>query len=150
MAATQTTQNAPTDVGVQTVPSRGALVLFWLSTLAVALTALWAGAMDVLHVEPLYGILLHLGYPSYFAAVLGVWKMVGAIVLLGPRFPLVKEWAYAGMVIDYSSAVISHWASGDPPGALAGPIILAVALVVSWFLRPASRRVPFAFLTRAD
>jgi hypothetical protein len=49
---------------------------------------------------------------SYFATLLFVWKVIAALVLLAPRSPLVKEWAYAGMFIDYSSAVVS-W---RPPG----------------------------------
>jgi hypothetical protein len=77
-------------------PSRKTRVAYWACTLFVALTALGAGIMDILHVQPLFGVLLHLGYPSYFAAVLGVWKVLGAIVLVAPRYPLVKEWAYAG------------------------------------------------------
>jgi len=97
--------------------------------------------MDILHLQPLFGLLLHLGYPSYFATVLGVWKVLGAIVLLAPRYPLVKEWAYAGMVIDYSSAAISHWASGDAATSLVGPIVSIAALMGSWYLRPRSRRL---------
>jgi hypothetical protein len=97
--------------------------------------------MDVLHVQPLFGLLLHLGYPSYFATLLGVWKVLGAIVLVAPRYPVIKEWAYAGMVIDYSSAVISHLASGDGAGATVGPIVSLAALAVSWYLRPQSRRM---------
>jgi len=117
---------------------------YWACTLFVAVTALGAGVMDILHVQPLYGLLLHLGYPSYFAAILGVWKVLGAIVLVAPRYPLVKEWAYAGMVIDYSSAAISHLASGDGTAAIAGPIFSMVALAASWYLRPRSRRLPLS------
>src|SRR5260221_14123271 len=113
--------------------SRRATLAYWLCTLFVAVTALSAGIMDVLHVEPLFGLLLPLGYPSYFATILGVWKILGAIVLVAPRYPLVKEWAYAGMVIDYSSAILSHLASGDGAGAIAGPILSMVALAMSWY-----------------
>ena len=114
---------------------------YWACTLFVALTALGAGVMDVLHVQPLFGLLLHLGYPSYFATILGVWKVLGAVVLLAPRYPLVKEWAYAGMVIDYSSAILSHIACGDGAAAVAGPVFSLAVLVASWFLRPLSRRL---------
>ena len=72
-------------------PARGRV--YWACTLFVTLTALGAGVLDILHLQPLFGLLLHLGYPSYFATVLGVWKVLGAIVLLAPRYPLVKEWA---------------------------------------------------------
>jgi hypothetical protein len=114
---------------------------YWACTLFVSLTALGAGVMDMFHLPPLFGLMMHLGYPSYFATVLGVWKVLGAIVLLVPRYPLVKEWAYAGMFIDYSSAAISHWASGDAPSALVGPIVSIAVLAGSWYLRPRSRRL---------
>jgi hypothetical protein len=125
-------------------PSRKAIVTYWVCTLFVALTALGAGIMDILHLEPLFGLLLHLGYPSYFATILGVWKVLGALVLVAPRYPLVKEWAYAGMVIDYSSAVISHAASGDPGGATVGPLVSILLLAASWHLRPPTRRLRVA------
>jgi hypothetical protein len=138
-------RNAPTiEARSRVTPSRGAIATYWLCTLFVALPAVGAGIMDILHVQPLFGLLLHLGYPPYFAAILGVWKVVGAIVLVAPRYPLVKEWAYAGMVIDYSSAVVSHLASGDGAGAIAGPIVAMIALAVSWQLRPRSRRLPLS------
>jgi DoxX-like family len=131
----------PIEIPRRDTPSRQARIGYWACTLFVALTALGAGMIDVLHLQPLFGMLLHLGYPSYFATILGVWKVLGAAVLLAPRHPLLKEWAYAGMVIDYSSAVVSHWASGDGLGAMAGPIVAMVALAGSWYLRPPSRRV---------
>jgi hypothetical protein len=121
-------------------PARGRA--YWACTLFVALTALGAGVMDILHLQPLFGLLLHLGYPPYFATLLGGWKILGAIVLLAPRYPLIKEWAYAGMIIDYSSAVVSHWACGDAATALVGPMVSIAALVGSWYLRPQPRRLP--------
>jgi hypothetical protein len=119
-------------------------VAYWLLTLFVTLTAVGAGASDILHLQPLYGILLHLGYPPYFGALLGMWKVLGAVVLLSPRIPLVKEWAYAGMFCDYASAVGSHAACGDGAVALMGPLISVGALAGSWYLRPASRRLASA------
>jgi hypothetical protein len=121
--------------------SRGSAAAFWASTLFVAMTALVAGAADILHLQPLYGILLHLGYPPYFAAILGTWKVLGALALLAPRRPLVKEWAYAGMSFDYASAVASHCVSGDGLAAMAGPLISIAVLIASWRLRPQSRRL---------
>jgi hypothetical protein len=90
---------------------------------------------------PLFPILVHLGYPPYFATLLGVWKLLGALVLLGPRSPLVKEWAYAGMFIDYSAAVVSHVATGDGPATLVGPLVSMGCLAGSWYLRPDARRL---------
>jgi hypothetical protein len=121
--------------------SRAANIAYWVGTLFVTLAALWSGVADLLHLQPLYGLLLHLGYPSYFGTILGGWKVLGAFVLLAPRFSLLKEWAYAGMFCDYVSAVASHAAVGDGAGALAGPILSMGALAASWYLRPESRRL---------
>jgi hypothetical protein len=122
-------------------PSRGATIAYWVFTLFITLTALAAGASDILHLQPLYGILLHLGYPPYFGAILGVAKVIGAIVLLTPRYPLFKEWAYAGMFCDYAAAIASHAAAGDGASAVAGPALSMAAMAASWYLRPSSRRL---------
>lgn len=123
------------------VRSRVPAVAYWVGTLFVALTALGAGIGDILHAQPLFGILLHLGYPPYFSTLLGLCKVAGAVVLLAPRSPLAKEWAYAGMFFDYCFASVSHLAAGDGAAAAVGPIVSLVALAVSWYLRPASRRL---------
>jgi hypothetical protein len=132
---------APIEAQTHAPPSRKAVIGYWICTVLVAIPALVAGAMDILHLQPFLGLLVHLGYPAYFATILGVWKVLGAIVLIAPRYPLIKEWAYAGMVIDYSSAVLSHAASGDGAAAIAGPALSLLALAASWYLRPGSRRL---------
>lgn len=117
------------------------LIAYWLFTLLVALSTLGSGVMAILHLPPFYGILLHLGYPPYFATLLGVFTMLGALALLAPRYPLLKEWAYAGMFVQFSSALISHLAAGDGAIWFLGPITMIGALAASWHLRPASRRL---------
>ena len=119
---------------------RGA-ISYWVPTLFVSLTSLGAGAADIAHAQPLYGVLLHLGYPPYFCTLLGLWKVAGASVLLAPRWPLLKEWAYAGLFCDYVCAIVSHVAAGDGGSAVVGPVLSIAALAVSWRLRPPSRRL---------
>jgi hypothetical protein len=116
-------------------------IAYWVCTAFIGLTALAAGVADVAHLEPLYGILLHLGYPPYFAAMLGVAKIAGAAVVMSPRAPLLKEWAYAGMFCDYSAAVASHAALGDGATAIAGPLVSLGFAAASWALRPGARRL---------
>jgi hypothetical protein len=116
-------------------------IAYWVLTLYVGLTSLGAGVVDLLHAQPLFGILLRLGYPPHFATVLGVWKVLGAVVLLAPRLPLLKEWAYAGLFVEFSAAIVAHAAAGDGLGSMVGPALEAAALVASWWLRPASRRL---------
>ena len=60
-----------------------------------------------------YGI-THLGYPIYFLTMLSIWKILGVVAVLIPKFPLLKEWAYAGFFFVMSRAVSSHISSGDP------------------------------------
>lgn len=84
---------------------------------------------------------INLGYPLYFLKILGTWKILGAIALLVPRYPLLKEWAYAGFFFLLTGATISHLAVGDEVAVWIGSFIFAVLTVVSWKLRPANRRV---------
>ena len=121
--------------------SRKWVVLFWVATLFIAVNQLWAGVSDVLHAEPLFGILLHLGYPAYFSTLLGIWKLAAAVALLAPRYPLLKEWAYAGLFFDFTAAVVSHAAMGDSTISFVGPAVSIAALFGSWYLRPRSRRL---------
>ena len=82
------------------------------------------------------------GYPSYFLVILGVWKLLGAVALAIPRFPRLKEWAYAGVLFDLTGAVASQLASGlIDAGTMAYPIVMAGLAVASWALRPPSRRL---------
>jgi len=80
--------------------------------------------------------------------MLGVAKIAGAAVVLAPRWPLLKEWAYAGMFCDYAAAVTSHAASGDSLAAIAGPLISLAIAAASWSLRPMSRRLVQPALAR--
>jgi uncharacterized membrane protein YphA (DoxX/SURF4 family) len=91
-----------------------------------------------------HGVVPILGYPMYFFAILGFWKVLGAIAILVPRFPRLKEWAYAGIFFDLTGAASSCAAVGGY-GAYAfhviAPLILTVFTVASWALRPESRTI---------
>jgi DoxX-like family len=83
----------------------------------------------------------HPGYPPYFLNILVSWQFFCALVLLLPRFPLLKEWAYAGAFFNYSSAIASHLFVGDGPNHYIPPLVFALFTVASWALRPLDRRV---------
>ena len=80
-------------------------------------------------------------YPIYFISVIGIWKMLGVIAILVPGFKLLKEWAYAGIFFTMTGAVISHIASNDIKAQIIAPIVLAIFTVLSWYLRPADRKI---------
>ena len=72
----------------------------------------------------------------------GSGKLLGAVALVIPRFPQLKEWAYAGVLFDLTGAVASLSASGlISVGTMAYPIVMICVAVASWALRPPSRRL---------
>ena len=81
----------------------------------------------------------HLGYPDYVLPLLGVWKLLGALVILAPRLARLKEWAYAGMIFDATGAAVSRGVLGDGLLAIAMPLLISGVVLASWALRPAGR-----------
>jgi uncharacterized membrane protein YphA (DoxX/SURF4 family) len=107
----------------------------------VAAEMVLGGTWDILRTPQVRGVVDHLGYPTYFLVILGVWKLLGAVALLAPRFPRLKEWAYAGAVFNYTGAFASNLAAGQPDaGTLVFLIVLTGLVAASWTLRPPARR----------
>ncbi|WP_233160058.1 DoxX family protein [Pseudonocardia sp. MH-G8] len=116
------------------------VVVFWFATGVIATESVVGGIWDILRTDYVRDVLeVQLGYPPYVAIILGICKIPGALVLLAPGFPRLKEWVYAGMIFIYTGAVISHLAVGDVAGAI-GPVGFTVITMTSWALRPCSRR----------
>ena len=123
-------------------------IIYWIATIWLALGMLSTGILQVFKVKAegavappgVYGI-AHLGYPIYFLTILGIWKMLGVVTVLIPKFPLLKEWAYAGFFFAMSGAVFSHLASGDAAKEFFGPTLLVILTVVSWYFRPKDRKI---------
>lgn len=112
---------------------------YWITTGLVAATLLAGGVAEVALAPAVVATMRALGYPLYFVTILGVWKILGAVALVAPRLPRLKEWAYAGIFFDLTGAAASHAFSGDPLGKIATPLILLVLAAASWALRPPSR-----------
>lgn len=115
-------------------------IIYWIATLWLALGMLSTGIVQLIQLEEEVSMMNHLGYPLYLLSLLGTWKILGVIAVLMPKFPLVKEWAYAGFFFVMSGGVVSHVAMGDEAKELFGPVLLIVLTVVSWYFRPASRK----------
>lgn len=117
----------------------GRKVMYWISTGLVAALSLFA-AFTYLSGSP-QGVqgFAHVGYPQQLRIILGIAKLLGAITLVAPGFPKLKEWAYAGFTFAWISASIAHYLANDGPKAFM-PLILLVLLFISYFTRPASRR----------
>ena len=112
---------------------------YWTTTAIIAFVLLSGGAAELAHRRETIEGMAHLGYPLYFTVILGVWKVLGGIALLAPRFPRLKEWAYAGAFFDLTGAAASHAARGDDAAHLIWPLVFAALTVASWALRPQSR-----------
>ncbi|HWE04284.1 MAG TPA: DoxX family protein [Tepidisphaeraceae bacterium] len=114
-------------------------IAYWITTGLCAFVFLSGGAVDV--ARPAFAVegIAHLGYPSYFLVILGVWKVLGGVAIVAPRLPRLKEWAYAGMLFDLTGAAASHASVGDPAVKIATPLIILLIVIASWALRPRSR-----------
>jgi uncharacterized membrane protein YphA (DoxX/SURF4 family) len=120
--------------------SRVRVIAYWVATALVVFELGLGGVWDVLRVPQVRGLIEHLGYPPYFLIILGIWKLLGAVALVIPRFPRLKEWAYAGVLFDLTGAVVSLFASGlMEAGTIAYPIAMTGVAAASWALRPRSR-----------
>lgn len=118
-------------------------IIYWVSTLWLALGMVSTGIGQLFNLKGQGGadMIVHLGYPLYVLTILGIWKMLGVIAVLIPKFPLLKEWAYAGFFFIMTGAMYSHIAMGDPVIELFPSLLLLALTVISWHFRPAERKM---------
>lgn len=115
-------------------------IIYWVATIWLALGMLSTGIVQLLQMKQETETMARLGYPAYFLIILGIWKILGVVAVLMPKFSLLKEWAYAGFFFAMSGAIFSHAASGTL-NEVFGPVLLLVLTVVSWYFRPADRKI---------
>jgi|ERR1051326_2283064 uncharacterized membrane protein YphA (DoxX/SURF4 family) len=119
-------------------------IIYWIATIWLALGMTATGTGQLIKMKEGQGgedMLLHLGYPAYLMTLLGIWKILGVIVLLVPKFPLLKEWAYAGFFFLTIGAIFSHLAAGDVFIAAFPSLFLLLLTATSWYFRPAEKKV---------
>ena len=116
-------------------------IIYWIFTAWLALGMTSTGIVQLMKMKEEADMFARLGYPEYLLTIIGVWKILGVVAVLIPKFPLLKEWAYAGFFFCMSGAIVSHMALGDPIGEVAPPLLLLVLTVISWYFRPASRKL---------
>jgi DoxX-like family len=124
---------------VGTTDTKLRTVAYWSSTALSAGLFAAPGAALLARAPHFVHDMAHLGYPDYVLPLLGVWKILGAAVIVAPRLARLKEWAYAGMVFDATGAAISRAVLGDGLFAVAFPLAIAGVVLASWALRPAGR-----------
>lgn len=121
-------------------------IIYWIATVWLALGMFATGLGQLFGADGQGGadMMAKLGYPAYIMPFLGVWKVLAVVALLIPGFPLLKEWAYAGVFFLMSGAIYSHIAAHDPAVEILPGLLLLVLTIVSWYLRPDGRRMYLA------
>lgn len=117
----------------------GRNVLFWASTGLVAIWSVLAAVSYLTAAPQAVAGFTHVGYPQQLRVLLGIAKPLGAVVLLLPGLPKLKEWADAGFTFAWTAAFVAHYLAGDGPMSLM-PVVLLVVLGISYATRPDSRR----------
>src|SRR5918994_6882630 len=104
--ATKTFQHMANENVATLSRSRILTITFWATTLIVVAELVAGSVWNLLRIEWIRAQLSHLGYPDYFAYILGASHVGGAAAIMAPGFPRLKEWAYAGSFFLWSSAVV--------------------------------------------
>ena len=116
-------------------------IIYWIATAWLALGMLSTGIVQLLKIKEEADMFTRLGYPTYLLTIIGVWKILGVVAVVIPKFPLLKEWAYGGFFFIMTGAIFSHLACGDEAKEFFGPILLLTLTFISWFFRPAERKM---------
>ena len=116
-------------------------IIYWIATLWLALGMTSTGIVQFIKMKEEVYLFNRLGYPLYFLTILGIWKVLGVIAVLIPKFPLLKEWAYAGFFFVMSGAIFSHVAMNDGIIEIFPSLLLLILTTVSWYFRPLGRKI---------
>lgn len=116
-------------------------IIYWITTLWLALGMVSTGIVQLIKTKEEVNLMEHIDFPLYFLPLIGIWKILGVIAILIPKFPLLKEWAYSGFFFVMSGAVYSHLVNGDGVKEFFGPVLLIILTIVSWYFRPSDRKM---------
>jgi len=115
-------------------------IIYWIFTLWMSLGMVSTAIVQLMKHKDEVENFTKLGYPIYLMTIIGIWKILGVIAALIPKYPLLKEWAYAGFFFAMSGALVSHIIVEDPIGKTFPPLLLLIITVISWYFRPADRK----------
>lgn len=116
-------------------------IIYWISTLWLSLGMVSTGLVQLFRQNAQADYITDLGFPEFSLTLLSIWKILGVIVLLIPKFTLLKEWAYAGFFFAMSGAVYSHIVAGDPVNEIFPSLLLLILTLISWYFRPTNRKI---------
>lgn len=116
-------------------------IIYWLFTLWMGLGWVSFGIIQVVRTPAEVARITKLGFPAYVLILLGVAKLLGVVAVLIPGYPIVKEWAYAGFIFTLVGALYSHVSMSDPLVDMIPALLLLVLTMISYYFRPASRKM---------
>jgi hypothetical protein len=116
-------------------------IIYWVATVWLSLGMASGGVFQLMKMEDAVKSFTHLGYPLYLLTILGIWKLLAVVAILIPKFPLMKEWAYAGMFFAMTGAMASHIVMGDQFSEVFPSVLTLVLVTISWYFRPADRKL---------
>ena len=123
---------------------KAAKITYWIATVWLALGMLSTAFVQLVKAKDGQGgvnSITHLGYPVYLLTLLAILKILGVIAVLIPRFPILKEWAYAGFFFVMLGAIFSHMSAGDSISAIFPSLLLLILTMISWYFRPSNRKI---------
>lgn len=116
-------------------------IIYWIFTLWLSLGMVSTGIVQLMQTKEETDMFTHLGFPLYLLTIIGICKMLGTIVVLLPKLPLLKEWTYAGFFFTMLGAVVSHLIMNDPMSEIFPPLLLLALTMISWYFRPSDRKI---------
>jgi len=121
--------------------SNAKTIAYWVVTIFGPASFVIGGYLHLTRDPQVMATLAHLGYPAYFATIMGAWKLLGAIAIVVPGFPRVKEWAYAGFFFDLTGAAATRAFVGDGVADIVAPLVFLGLVMASRALAPARRKL---------
>lgn len=121
-------------------PGKRKKIVYWIFTIWMSLGMISSAVVQLMKMPEEQAMFEHLQYPAYLMTFLGILKIAGVIVVLMPKLPLLKEWAYAGFFFTMLGALVSHIAVGDGFAETFPPVLLILLTGFSWYFRPTGRK----------
>ncbi|PBQ30255.1 DoxX-like family protein [Sphingobacteriaceae bacterium] len=105
-------------------------ILYWIFTGFISFGFLMSAYMYLSQNPELMSGFAKIGLPVYMVTILGCAKLLGAVAILNPWFPKLKEWAYAGYTFVLIGATWTHVSTGTP---FVAPLVFLLLTGLSYF-----------------
>ncbi len=109
-------------------------IIYWSLTGLLCAFFVFDGIGGIAQVDAGKDAMMKLGYPFYLLTIVGVSKLLGVVGLLQPKYKTLKEWAYAGFVINVIGAALSWVFAHGPIFNIILPLIFLVLILISYHL----------------